>query len=277
MIRRILTVLGVAVLVLIILAVLAATVAFPLIRYLSRPKDLPLAKRNGEDLMRVHGQTIVVVIAHPDDAEWYAGGTLALLVRHGNRVVVVDGTSGEKGGNRPNLGAIREREQRNAGAIIGYRTIFFLHHPDRGLINDPVFRGQLEKIFQEERPSIVLSFDAPDQAFGYRHPDHYNAGAAALEVSEDFDTVRRLYLFSSANPNTIVDVTSVIRIKADALAQHKSQRQESGWARIFLRVLQYLIPQRQTGVGEGAGSAFAYPQIGIEFGEPYRLIRLHEG
>ncbi len=272
--RRLLIVLGVILVVLVLLVVLAGTVVFPLLRYLSRPKDLSLAKKNGEELPRVRDEKILVVVAHPDDAEWYAGGALALLVRNGNEVVVVDGTSGEKGGNANDLAATREREQRNAGRIIGYRKTVFLRHPDRGLVNDELFRSQLRKVFDEETPSVVFTFDASEEAFGYRHSDHRAAGAATLEVSKSFPSVRRFYLFSSANPNTLVDVARVVDIKAQALAQHRSQREEDGWARVLLRLLNRLTPNRQDREqDEGAGSAQPYPQVGIGYGEPYRLVR----
>lgn len=272
MLRRIVIFAGGALVVLILLAIVIAAFGFPLLRYLSQPKNLPLAKRNGEALARVHGETIVAVVAHPDDAEWYAGGTLATLARHGNRVVVVDGTSGEKGGNLPNLGKIREGEQKRAGAIIGYSRIVYLRNPDRGLVDDAHFRRQLLDVFRQENPSILITFDAAQQALGYRHPDHRAAGEASLEVAVDFPTFRAAYLFSSASPNAIVDVTPVVKVKGQALAQNKSQRQGSSFARVFLRLFRFL-PRSATENLE-AGSAGPYPGIGIKFGEPFRLVRI---
>ncbi len=42
-------------------------------------------------------KTVLVIAPHPDDAEFYAGGTLALWAQQGNRIILVTVTNGDKG------------------------------------------------------------------------------------------------------------------------------------------------------------------------------------
>lgn len=275
MLRRILLIAGVALAGLMLFAVILASVAQPLMRYFSRVQDPVLAKRNGEALSRLHGQTIVSVIGHPDDAEYYTGGTLAMLARHGNRVVVIAGTSGEKGGNGsiPNLGRVREGEQRAAAKIGGYSRVVFARNPDRGLADDAHFRAQLLKVFEEENPSVLITFDAEREAWGYRHPDHFYAGEAALQVARKFPSFRTAYLFSTSAPNVTVDVNAYADIKSRARAAHVSQHQgRSG----ILAVLGFLRFGRGGSHDETrTGSAPANREGDFGGGtESYRLVRL---
>ncbi|RJQ55931.1 MAG: PIG-L family deacetylase [Actinobacteria bacterium] len=275
LIKRILVIAGIAIAALLLILLLVALVAFPLMRYLSRPQDLGKAKRNGVEMSRLKGRTVVSVVAHPDDAEWYAGGALALLKENGNRVVVVVGTSGEQGGNGiPELAKTREAEQRRAGEILGYDRIVFARNPDRGLKNDRHFRSQLLDVFRQEKPDVLITFDSAQPAIGYRHSDHLAAGAASLEVAEDFETVRRAYLFSSANPDVLLEIAPVVEEKDAARQAHESQNEpRQGAAGWLLRLLRHISPAGSRS-GMRAGSANPYPEAGIEYGEPYRLLGL---
>ncbi|MFZ3062408.1 MAG: PIG-L family deacetylase [Actinomycetota bacterium] len=59
------------------------------------PKDRQAAVKNGKELLET-AKTVVVVGAHPDDIEWYTGGTLARLSKDGVRVIVIMATDGGK-------------------------------------------------------------------------------------------------------------------------------------------------------------------------------------
>lgn len=273
--KRVALVTGSAALFIVVVLVAFAYLAFPLMRYASRVRDPVEAKRNGDALAQTRDETVVAVIAHPDDAEWYAGGVLALLARRGNRVVVIDGTSGEKGGNGvPDLAKVREAEQREAGSIAGYSRIVFARNPDRGLTDDKHFRNQVRDVFEQEQPSVLITFDAEKQAIGYRHSDHRAAGAASLAVARTFPTVRTAYLFSSAEPNVLVEIAPVVGIKGRSRAAHKSQwTGRSGPAGWLVRALSFLVPNRAN-QGMRAGSASSYPEADVEYGEPYRLVKI---
>lgn len=275
MLRKVLVFAGAGVAVLLVLLIAFAYVALPLFRYLSRPRDPAQAKRNGQALSTLRDSTVLAVVAHPDDAEWYAGGTLAMLVRQRNRVVVVLGTSGEKGGNGiPNLARVREAEQGQAGRASGYSRIIFLHNPDRELASSPRLEEQLRNVFREEEPAVLLTFDAAQQAVGYRHADHIAAGEIALAVARTAPSVRKAYLFSSSSPNVLSEISPVLEVKGRAISAHKSQRMASSFARVFFGFFRFL--PHTSGANLAVGSALSYPDLGVKYAEPFRLVRLSD-
>ena len=73
----------------------------------------------------------MVIMAHPDDAEWTCSGTVAKWCAEGWDVVYVLCTDGSKGSSDPNMTSedlvkIREEEQRRAGEVLGLKDVVFL-------------------------------------------------------------------------------------------------------------------------------------------------------
>ena len=235
-----------------------------LLNYLSRPDDPKAAKEKGLELAQLTGKTIIAVVAHPDDIDWYAGGTLDLLKKHGNRVIVVVATSGEKGGNGvPNLGEIREQEQLAAAKILGLDEIIFLKHPDRGLKDDEKFRAELEDIFSKYSAEILFTFDIEKESYIYHHPDHRAAGKAAIEVSKNSPTIKSIYLFHSKKPNIIFNVSQATEDKAKALGAHLSQRDPKNRPINFLFKL---FPFRIVGSNQD------FREVGVSQAEIFRNV-----
>lgn len=233
---------------------------------LSKPKDLPAAKKKGAALSKLTGKTVMLVGAHPDDADWYAGGTLAALHKNDNKVVVVVATSGEKGGNHKNLAKIREQEQLKAANILGYEEVKFLRFKDRELKADGKFVTKLKELIAEYRPAVIFTFDTEKEGYIYRHSDHKAAGAATLKAWKDFPSIE-LYFFHSSSNNAIVDVNPVQHLKVKALAVHKSQGQNR-----FRKVVRYIPFLRSNRAGQ-AGSALSFRKIAIEHGEMFRKAK----
>ena len=83
----------------------------------------------------------MVIVAHPDDADFGPAGTAARWIDAGSVGWLVCCTSGDAGGEDPDidpleLAATREAEQQAAAAIVGYAGVSFLHQPDGALAND---------------------------------------------------------------------------------------------------------------------------------------------
>src|SRR5215471_12862460 len=81
------------------------------------------------------GQRILVIMAHPDDAEFICGGTIARLVAESRDIFYVLVTSGNRGSHQAGmtmerLGRIREDEQRHAAEVLGVREVDFLGYND---------------------------------------------------------------------------------------------------------------------------------------------------
>ena len=90
-------------------------------------------------------QRVLLVMAHPDDAEFSCGGTLAKWAREGKEVRYLLLTCGDKGSDGPDvtpemLCADRQAEQRAAAAVIGVKEVVFLHNLDGELVNTPEVR-----------------------------------------------------------------------------------------------------------------------------------------
>ncbi len=227
----------------------------------------------------------MVIVAHPDDADFGPAGTAAAWVDAGSEGWLVCCTSGDAGGEDPDadpleLAAVREREQRAAARIVGYAGVTFLHQPDGALANDLALRELLVREIRTFRPDAVLCTD-PESVFhrggGVNHADHRAAGIAAVDAVYPAarnpmafphlaraglakHVVRRLYLFWSQHPDAWVDISSTIDRKIDALRAHESQIHEP--ARLDERV-------RSRVAEEGA-------VIGKEAAEAFRVIVIEE-
>jgi LmbE family N-acetylglucosaminyl deacetylase len=165
------------------------------------------------------GGTIVAVGAHPDDIEWWAGGTLAKAKKSGARIVLIIATDSDKNGQ------IRRMEQMKAAEIIGYDKVYFLGYPDGKLseFSENEVKTKILEIFETEKPKTVLTFDIEKPAKIYRHRDHLAAGKAALSAAKSYG-VKRIYLFHTSSPNAAVNITPLISQKLKAYASHKSQQ-----------------------------------------------------
>jgi LmbE family N-acetylglucosaminyl deacetylase len=190
----------------------------------------------------------MVIVAHPDDADFGPAATAARWIAEGSEGWLVCCTSGDAGSqdfraDPLELAALREREQRAAAAVVGYAGVSFLHQPDGALANDLALREHLVREIRTFRPDAVLAVD-PETLFhgdgGVNHIDHRTAGLAAVDavypaarnpmafpwLERDglaSHIVRRLYLFWSNRPSAWVDTTGSLPRKVAALREHASQ------------------------------------------------------
>lgn len=210
----------VAVVIFIIIFILIAP---SMLENLLTPKNPEKAKKLGDDLINAKDLTVLVVVAHPDDVDWYAGGTLHKLHKNDNKIIVVLGTSGEKGGNAKGFPEIREKEQKESGEVLGYDEIIFLRYPDRELKYDEELKKKITEIVEKYRPNTLFTFDIEEEGYFYHHSDHRAAGRVAIDVAKEFPEITGIYLFHSSLVNVIVDIGDVVGLKTEALDLHKSQ------------------------------------------------------
>jgi LmbE family N-acetylglucosaminyl deacetylase len=112
---------------------------------------------------------ILVIGAHPDDADYSAGGTAALYRAAGHEVYLVSMTNGDAGHHAmsgPALAARRRAEAAASGAVIGapYHT---LDTHDGELLPTLENRQRLIRLIREFRPDLILTHRPNDY-----HPDH---------------------------------------------------------------------------------------------------------
>ncbi|MCY4391814.1 MAG: PIG-L family deacetylase [Chloroflexi bacterium] len=127
----------------------------------------------------------MVVMAHPDDAEFVCGGTVAKWCAEGAEVVYVVVTGGDKGTHDPEmhpekLAAIREEEQRAACRSLGVKECVFLGHPDGHTIDEEELRGQIVRLMRIHRPDVIVTWDAFRR--GFNHRDHRNVGVLTADA-----------------------------------------------------------------------------------------------
>lgn len=201
---------------------------------------------------------VLAIVAHPDDLEWYVGGTLASLDTAGATVEVIVGTYGENGPNRtnvPDLKAEREQEQMRAAEINGYDQVHWLGAPDRGLPEDERFQPQMIEIWQRFKPDAVLAFDPDTPSMPYLHRDHQGSGGIVVDYWETLGQDRpALYLFQTRRPNVAVDISAEVDRKIRALSQHRTQGLGNG-------------ARRNRGFTRRAGEL-----VGLEFAETFRAV-----
>ena len=186
----------------------------------------------------------MVIVAHPDDAEFTMAGTVAAWVQAGCRVTYVlctDGNAGshEPGMTRERLAEIRRTEQRAACATLGVAEVLFLGYDDGQLQPTLELRRDLVRTIRQQKPEAVLTSD-PSRLFSgdhyINHPDHRAAGQAALDAvapasampllwpeAGEPHRVHRVYIYGNNEPNVWIDITGTIEVKIAALKQHASQ------------------------------------------------------
>ena len=118
----------------------------------------------GEARETAHGdrpERLLVIVAHPDDADFGAAATVAKWVREGTVARLVCCTSGDAGADDARtdpleLARRREDEQRAASRVVGYEGVDFLHRPDGALENDLALREQLVRIIRQFKPDTIM-------------------------------------------------------------------------------------------------------------------------
>ena len=132
----------------------------------------------------------MVIVAHPDDAEWMCGGTVAKWCAEGWEVVYVMCTDGSKGSSDPDMTSrklteIREAEQREACRVLGVKEVVFLGYPDAYLEPTIALRKDLAREIRRHRPDVVIAespIRRPMNDFYISHPDHLAAGEATMSA-----------------------------------------------------------------------------------------------
>lgn len=203
-------------------------------------------------------KTVLAVVAHPDDLEWYIGGTLKKLADAGANVQVIVATDGEKGPNRigaADLPRTRREEQLAAARLLGYSQVHFLGLPDRGAATDPRLLPRVQEFYRVVRPEAVFAFDPAYPSLPYLHPDHQGSARVFLSFWKTLGPERPpVYLFQTRRPDVAVDIGDVLNEKAQALAQHRSQNGGDGG--------------RMTGFFRAEGRL-----VGVGAAETFRVLR----
>jgi LmbE family N-acetylglucosaminyl deacetylase len=191
---------------------------------------------------------VLALAAHPDDIEFGSAGTLAKWVDEGCEVTICLGTDGSTGTqDRQLMGdalrKVRLQEAEKAAAIIGANELVWLGYRDGYVEYTLELRRDIARVFRRFRPHRFVVMD-PASIIGsdfINHPDHRAIGQASLDVSmtagttpghfpelldeglEPWRGLREVWVAGPAGGETVVDITSTIDRKIEALLCHASQ------------------------------------------------------
>lgn len=193
-------------------------------------------------------QQILVILAHPDDPEFFCGAALARWAAAGHEIHYFLLTCGDKGGGPDytpaQLCALRHTEQENAARVIGVKSVRFLDLEDGSLVPTLDLRREIVRAIRRLRPDVLVTCDPTHLFVGDRylnHPDHRYAGQVVLDAvfpaagnghffpellrDEGLEphTPREVWASLTGSPNVVLDVTDTWEVKIRALKEHKSQ------------------------------------------------------
>ena len=196
--------------------------------------------------MTTAGDRVMFVAAHPDDADFLAGGTIARLAKDGREVTYVIVTNGNKGSSDPGITAeqlapIRAEEQRRAAQVLGVARVEFLGHEDGEVEDTRELRRDVTRQIRRWRPDLIITLN-PHRTYtnfpGW-HRDHRITGRVVLdcvyplardrlafpELLPEYGphNVREVYVIQWERPGLVIDVTDTMELKLEAIRCHASQ------------------------------------------------------
>jgi N-acetylglucosamine malate deacetylase 1 len=224
---------------------------------------------------------ILVLAAHPDDAELGCGGTIVKHIALGHKVGIVDFTMGELGTR--GTPESRQVEAMAAARILGISVRENLKLPDGFFQNEKKYQLEVVRAIRKFQPEIILASAVYD-----RHPDHGRAADIAFEACflsgllkvETEDNGKRqapwrpkaMYHYIQSQllkPDFVVDVTSHWDKKMEAVMAYKTQFYDasSKEPETYISKPGFLkmIHARATELGQG---------IGVEYGEGFTVRRV---
>jgi LmbE family N-acetylglucosaminyl deacetylase len=194
-------------------------------------------------------ERVLVVVAHPDDAEFWLGGTIGRWTAAGTEVTYLVLTDGEAGGFDPavprsDIPKVRRAEQEKAAAVLGVTDIRFLGLAETSLLqNVRDLHVELVRTIRRVRPQRVVTW-SPEwnwRQFRSCHPDHLATGTLTLRAvypdagnpfalsflreQEGLDpwAPGEIWLINSPQVNHYVDITDMFGRKVAAVRVHESQ------------------------------------------------------
>lgn len=232
---------------------------------------------------------VLVIAAHPDDAEISAGGTILRLVDAGAKVGVLDVTRGEMGsrGTRQD----RDAETERASELLGLSWRGNLGEPDGRVQPTVEAREVLAKHIRTLAPDLVLSHHLDDP-----HPDHeasarlakeawYLSGLKQLAEETGGPDARRpaqilqFVSHQAFEPSLVVDIGDVWERKKAVIRAYKAQLAPTDDGKHFLYgadILERVETKART-FGERIGKRFGEPFLSREplaLDDPvFRLLR----
>lgn len=178
---------------------------------------------------------ILVLAAHPDDAELGCSGTLASHLAKGHKAGIIDFTRGELGTR--GTAEDRKKEASDSASILGLSVRENLELEDGFFQNTRESQLAVIRAIRKYRPEIVLT-----NAISDRHPDHGRGAQLAFDscflsglikietndngVSQQAWRPKTIYHFLQSEfiePDIVVDISDYWEIKLESIKAFKTQ------------------------------------------------------
>lgn len=227
---------------------------------------------------------VLGIVAHPDDLDFGAAGSLAKWAAAGTTVYIHVLTDGGKGSADPlanpqAVAATRQAEQQAAAAVMGATEVVFSQFEDGQLQVEPAVTQEICRSIRRFKPDTIITWDPTDvysvETGIINHPDHRAAGQAALDAAYPLardplsfpkliddglepHKVSTVLLINQSQSNYYSDITGWLDTKLKALGSHSSQVTEP--------LRQFVTTQAKT----------AGKQAGCEVAEGFMRINIRE-
>jgi N-acetylglucosamine malate deacetylase 1 len=213
---------------------------------------------------------VLAIAAHRDDVEQTCGGTLLRMAARGLRTAILDLTQGESGTR--GTAEDRAREAAEAARLLGVSWREALDLPDGAIENTLENRHKVVRVLRQIRPRVVIL-----PYWQARHPDHaivatlgyeacFLSGLAKVETgAPPHRPFKIIYasLYADVRPSFIVDITTFIEQRHQALMAYKSQyaNQQTGSA--------LFVPEEEIRERTFAEARHYGLLAGVRYGEPF--------
>lgn len=218
---------------------------------------------------------VTAIMAHPDDADLWCGGTLRKYYEAGHEVSIIVVTNGRTGTNEPVsdewLIRTRQQEQEASSKTYHVQKVLFLGCEDSELFATPETRRKIITAIRTLAPDVILTHNLLDQNSDHRVtaqlvtdsliPLPLENVRAEAPVVQKVPVVFMADTYAGINcqPEAYVDISSQFSYKRAAMQCHKTQLTgEIKW--LELMELQ---------------SRFRGFQAGVEYAEGFTAFRVY--
>ena len=219
-------------------------------------------------------QTVLVIVAHPDDEVIGLGGTIAKYSRSGLEIIAVSMTNGvgARPANSNSEVMLRKEAAQHASSILGFAWAEMFDFPDNAMDSVPLIKivKGIEEVKLRYQPALVFTHSPSDLNI-----DHRLTAEAALTAfrPQPGETCRELRAFEVASatdfshpsirepfaPNLFIDIDSYWGIKVDALHAYDRELRE--------------FPHSRSIEGMDVLSRYRGCQVGIKRAEAFQILR----
>lgn len=187
-------------------------------------------------------ETVLCVVAHPDDLEYGASAAVDRWVRAGKTVTYLLVTRGEAGIDAvppAEAAPLREQEERNGAAQVGVHVVEFLDGFADGVVEHGLaLRRGIARQIRVRRPDLVVTLTYADRfpGGGVNQADHRAVGLAVLDARADAGnrwifpdlldeghepwSAARVLVCADPEPTHFVDVTGHLDAAVASLSAH---------------------------------------------------------